>query len=201
MDQNLAQVAQIPTATLHEAMGKYGALPAAIKPLNPAMKLCGTAVPIHTMPGDNLLLHRGIAHASPGDVLVVHVSGHYEAGYWGEIMTVAAQARELAGLVIDGCVRDADPIEASGFPVFCRGLCIHGTTKFGRGTLNQPIVIGNVTIQPGDIIVGYRDGVVVVPRDRLVEAITAAHAREAKESKTIASLKEGKTTLEIYGWT
>ena len=152
------------------------------------------------MPGDNLLLHKAIASATTGDVLVVNVSGHYESGYWGENMTVAAQARGLRGLVIDGCVRDADPIEALGFPVFCRGLCIHGTTKFGRGTLNQPIVICNVTIQPGDIIVGDCDGVVVVPRDRLDETISAALTREAKEANTMTKLREGKTTLEIYGW-
>lgn len=199
-DALLAQVGQIATATLHEAMGKAGALPPAIKPLNPKMKLWGTAVPVHTMPGDNLMLHRAVAQATAGDVLVVDVSGHHEAGYWGEIMTVAAQTRQLAGLVIDGCVRDADPIEALDFPVFCRGLCIQGTTKFGRGTLNQPIVIGNVTIEPGDVVVGDRDGVVVVPSRRLQQVIEASRSREAKETDTMAALRQGKTTLEIYGW-
>lgn len=187
-------------ATLHEAMGKYGALPAAIKPISPDMKLCGTAFTIHTMPGDNLLLHKAIASAATGDVLVADVSEHYEAGYWGEIMTVAAQTRGLGGLVMDGCVRDADRIEALGFPVFCRGLCIQGTTKAGRGNLNQPITVGKVTVQPGDVIVGDRDGVVAIPRDRIEQVVQAALAREAKEANTIAKLREGKTTLEIYGW-
>lgn len=199
-DSLLAQLAAFPTATLHEAMGKIGALPSAIKPLNPKMKLAGTAVTVHTMPGDNLLLHRAVALASPGDVLVVNVSGHFEAGYWGEIMTVAALQRGLGGLVIDGCVRDADPIEELGFPVFCRGLCIKGTTKYGKGSLIQPLVIGGTPVLPGDIVVGDRDGVVVVPRERLQATIDNAAKREQKEAATMAELRKGRTTLEIYGW-
>lgn len=193
-------VSAIPSATLHEAMGKTGALPSAIKPLNEDMKLCGTALTVKTMPGDNLLLHRALAKASSGDVLVVNVSNHYQAGYWGEIMTVAAQQRGVAGLVIDGCVRDAEAIEALGFPLFCRGLCIRGTTKFGRGSLNQPLIIGDTFIEPGDIIVGDRDGLVAVPRERLQAAIDNAKLREQKEAATMAELRKGRTTLDIYGW-
>ena len=201
MSQELIrQISAFPTATLHEAMGKYGALPSAIKPISPEMRVGGTALPVHTMPGDNMLLHRAIAQASAGDVIIAHVSDFWEAGYWGEIMAVGAQARGIAGLVIDGCVRDADPITALGFPVFARGLCIQGTTKFGNGRLNQPITIGQVTIHPGDIVVGDRDGVVIVPAGRLTETIEKAHAREAKEAQVMARLRAGETTLDIYGW-
>jgi 4-hydroxy-4-methyl-2-oxoglutarate aldolase len=201
MSQELIQqLSAFPTATLHEAMGKYGALPSGIKPISPEMKVCGTAVTVHSMPRDNMMLHRAIAQAATGDVIIAHVSDFWEAGYWGEIMAVAAQARGIAGLVIDGCVRDADPITALGFPVFARGLCIHGTTKFGDGTLNQPITIGQVTIHPGDVIVGDRDGVVIVPADRLAETITKAQAREDKEAQVMSRLRDGETTLEIYGW-
>jgi 4-hydroxy-4-methyl-2-oxoglutarate aldolase len=196
----IQQIRAFPTATLHEAMGKYGALPSGIKPISPEMKVCGTAVTVHSMPRDNMMLHRAIAQAATGDVIIAHVSDFWEAGYWGEIMAVAAQARGIAGLVIDGCVRDADPITALGFPVFARGLCIHGTTKFGDGTLNQPITIGQVTIHPGDVIVGDRDGVVIVPADRLAETITKAQAREDKEAQVMSRLRDGETTLEIYGW-
>jgi 4-hydroxy-4-methyl-2-oxoglutarate aldolase len=201
MSQELIQqLSEFSTATLHEAMGKYGALPSGIKPVSPEMKVCGTAVTVHSMPRDNMILHRAIAQAATGDVIIAHVSDFWEAGYWGEIMAVAAQARGIAGLVIDGCVRDADPITALGFPVFARGLCIHGTTKFGDGTLNQPITIGQVTIHPGDVIVGDRDGVVIVPADRLAETITKAQAREDKEAQVMSRLRDGETTLEIYGW-
>jgi len=196
----IKQLATYSAATIHEALGKRGALPSGIKPLAPAMQVCGTAFTIHSMPGDNLLLHRAIAAASPNDVLIANVSGFYEAGYWGEILSVAAQVRGIAGLVIDGCIRDAKEIEALAFPVFCRGLCIRGTTKHGSGSLNDPISIGNVLITPGDVVVGDRDGVVIVPATRIEETINNCEVRIAKEQRTMQALREGKITLEIYGW-
>ena len=194
------QLAQFPTATIHEAIGKLGALPSAIKPIASSMKLCGTAFTIDSMPADNLLLHRAVAQARAGDILVAKMSDHYEAGYWGELLTVAAMQQGIAGLVIDACVRDADPIEALGFPVFSRGLCIRGTTKYGNGFLNEPIIIGDVLIRAGDMVVGDRDGVVVIPVNRAAEAIEKSKAREAREAHTLEQLRSGKTTLEIYGW-
>lgn len=196
----IKEVGAISTATIHEAMGKTGALPPAIKPLNQNMKVCGTAFTVQTIPGDNLLLHRALAAASAGDVLVVNVSDFYEAGYWGEIMTVAALQKGIAGLVIDGCVRDAEAIEELAFPLFSRGLCIKGTTKFGQGTLKQSIIIGDTKVRPGDIVVGDRDGVVVVPSGHLQTTIEVAKKREQKEAATMAELRNGRTTLEIYGW-
>ncbi|MCB0028128.1 MAG: hypothetical protein KDE28_09495, partial [Anaerolineales bacterium] len=121
----------------------------------------------------------------------------WEAGYWGEVMAVSAVARGLNGLVIDGCVRDADPIEELGFPVFARGLCMRGTVKGGLGELNTPIVIGDVVIQPGDIVVGDRDGVVIVPQGRVAEAIAKSRQREAHEAELMAQLRAGKTTVEL----
>ena len=196
----IKEIGSYSAATIHEAMGKQGALPSGIKPINPATRLYGTAYTVQSIPGDNLLLHRAIAAASAGDIIIADVSGFYEAGYWGEIMSVASQARGIAGLVIDGCVRDAIEIEALGFPVFCRGLCIRGTTKHGAGSLNQPISIGDIHIAPGDVIVGDRDGVVVVPATRVEETVAKCAARVEKEQRTMQALREGKTTLEIYGW-
>lgn len=193
-------IATYSSATIHEALGKQGALPAAIKAISPTMQVCGRAFTVQSMPGDNLLLHRAIAAAAAGDVLVVDVSGFYERGYWGEILTVASQARSIVGLVIDGCVRDANEIEALEFPVFCRGLCIKGTTKHGTGSLNTPIILGGARIEPGDIVRGDRDGVVVVPAARVEETIDRCKARVAKEQRTMQALREGVTTLEIYGW-
>ena len=197
---NYLKLAQFGAATIHEALGKYGALPSAIKPLNEGSKVCGPAVTVQTMPRDNLLIHKAIYEAAEGAVLIVNCSGFYEAGYWGDIMGTAAQAVGLNGLVIDGCVRDGAELDEMGFPVFCRGLCIHGTTKFGKGTINQSIVIGDVQIQAGDIVVGDRDGVVVVPQGRIDEAIEKSAVREAYEEEKRQMLKAGKTTLELFGW-
>jgi len=196
----IKQLSQFSAATIHEALGKYGNLPSAIKPISATMKVCGMAYTVKTMPRDNILLHRAYAYAKPGDVIIANCSGFYEAGYWGDLMSLGAKTKGINGLVIDGCVRDADDIEAMGFPVFSRGLCILGTSNHGDGFLNEPIVIGDVLINPGDIIIGDRDGVVVVPQNRITEAIEKSAAREAKEENVRRQLREGKTSLQIYGW-
>ena len=196
----IKQLSQFSAATIHEALGKYGNLPSAIKPISATMKVCGPAYTVKTMPGDNILLHRAYAYAKPGDVIIANCSGFYEAGYWGDLMSLGAKIKGINGLVIDGCIRDADDIEAMGFPVFSRGLCILGTSNHGDGFLNKPIVIGDVLINPGDIIIGDRDGVVVVPQNRITEAIEKSAAREAKEENVRRQLREGKTSLQIYGW-
>lgn len=186
------------TATVHEALGKKGALPSGIKPVAKGMKLCGPAFTVNSMPMDNLILHEALIQAQPGDVLVVTVSGHYEAGYWGEIMAVAAQARGIAGLVIDGCVRDSREMTSMNFPVFSRGLCIRGTTKHGGGALAAPLAIGDVVISQGDMILGDDDGVVVVGKEDFATIVEKSEQRVAAEDKIMARLKAGETTMDIY---
>ena len=192
----------LPAATLHEAGGRIGVMPSAIKPVAPAFRICGPAVTVHSPGGDNLWLHRAIYVAQPGDVLVVHVSGAYDFGYWGEIMSAAAKARQLGGLVIDGCVRDGGILADFGFPVFARGLCIRGTGKdFGaRGWINHPVLFDDLTVHAGDLIVGDTDGVVAVPRGRAAEVVALATAREAKEAAIIGRIEGGERTLEVYNF-
>jgi len=192
----------LPTATLHEAGGRIGALPWAIKPVAPSMRVCGPAVTVQSPGGDNLWLHRALYVARPGDVLVVHVSGEHDYGYWGEIMATAAQARKLGGLVIDGCVRDGVLLAQLGFPVFARGLCIRGTGKdFGaRGWINHPLLLDDIQVHPGDLIVGDGDGVVALPRERAAQVVAAAQAREAKEAGIIGRIQAGERTLELYNF-
>jgi 4-hydroxy-4-methyl-2-oxoglutarate aldolase len=193
---------QLPSATLHEAGGRIGVMPAAIKPVVPAFRLCGPAVTVHSPGGDNLWLHRAIYVAQPGDVLVVHVGGAYDFGYWGEIMSCAARARGLAGLVIDGCVRDGGILADFGLPVFARGLCIRGTGKDddARGWVNFPTLFDDLTVNPGDLIVGDTDGVVAIPRERAAEVVAAAEQREAKEAAILERLRAGERTLEVYNF-
>ena len=190
----------LPAATLHEAGGKIGALPSAIKAVAPGFRICGTAVTVHSPGGDNLWLHRALVLAQPGDVLVVYTSGVYEHGYWGEVMTTAAKVRGLAGLVIDGAVRDADLLESIGFPVFSRGLSIRGTGKdYGAiGWINEPVTIGNVTVSAGDLIVGDRDGVVAIPRERAADVVAKAAQREADEAAICKRIEAGESTMQIY---
>jgi 4-hydroxy-4-methyl-2-oxoglutarate aldolase len=195
-------VRPLSTATLHEAASKGGALPSSIKPIAPQFRLCGPAITVHSPGGDNLWLHRAIYAAHAGDVLVVHTSGQYQHGYWGEIMSTAAKVRGLGGLVIDGCVRDGDLLAHIGFPVFSRGLCIRGTSKdFGaRGWINAPLLIEDVLVHPGDLIVGDGDGVVCIAGNQVEQVLMAARQRERQEADILERLKQGGTTLDIYGW-
>jgi 4-hydroxy-4-methyl-2-oxoglutarate aldolase len=196
------RAAAFPSSTLHEAAGKIGALPSLIKPMAPSFKICGPAVTVHSPGGDNLWLHRGICAAKPGDVLVVYVSDHYEAGYWGEVMSTAAKARGLNGLVIDGSVRDGELLEGKGFPVFARGLCIRGTGKDfdARGWINAPVLFGDVVIRAGDLVVGDTDGVVVIPQARIAQTLEAAQQREEFEADIMRRLEAGENTLDLFGW-
>lgn len=198
----LEEARRLGTATLYEAAGQRGALPSGIKPISKGMRIAGPAFTVETPPGNNLWVHRALAAATPGDVLVVATSGHHEAGYWGDIMTVAALARGIAGLVIDGCVRDSEAIARLEFPVFARGLSIRGTKKDARATgyLQSPITLGDVTVEPDDLVVGDADGVVVVSRASLAEVLERARERERREAEVIERLRKGETTLEIYGW-
>jgi 4-hydroxy-4-methyl-2-oxoglutarate aldolase len=190
------------TATLHEAGGKIGALPPAIKPMDPSFSIAGPAFTVHSPPSDNLWLHRAIAIAKPGDILVVYTEGVYEHGYWGEIMSTAGNAAKLGGLVIDACVRDGALLGKVGFPVFARGLCIRGTGKdFGaRGWINHPLLLGDVTVEAGDLIVGDTDGVVAIPRAKIETVVQKSREREDKEAETMRQLTAGQKSIDLYGW-
>lgn len=203
MDRDLAQEAlRLGSATLYEAAGQTGALPSAIKPISPTMRIAGPAFPVATAPGNNLWVHRALAAAAPGDVLVVSTAGHHDAGYWGDIMTVAALARKVAGLVIDGCVRDSEAIEKLQFSVFARGLSIRGTNKdtAAPGSLRETITLVDARVEPGDLVVGDADGVVAIPKARVAEVLEKARERERREAEVVDRLRKGETTLEIYGW-
>jgi len=150
------------TATVHEASGRKGAVDCDIKPITKGVRICGPAFTVQCHPGDNLMLHKALEKAQPRDVVVASVGGHYEAGYWGALMATSALARSFGGLAIDGCVRDSAEMIDMGFPVFCRGFCIRGTTKAILGLINYPTIFGGVLVNPGDLILGDDDGIVIV---------------------------------------
>ncbi len=200
MQEKINKLGTYGTATIHEALGKIGNLPYEIKGLTTTTKVCGPAYTVKCKAYNNINLHRAYAYAPKGSVIVADCSGGYDAGYWGDLLTSGSMKQGVIGLVIDACVRDADEIEELGFPVFCRGLCIRGTGKDPEGTIGETITIGEVTVHPGDIIIGDRDGVMVVPQDRIDEAIEKSEAREQKEANVRARLNEGETSLQIYGW-
>jgi 4-hydroxy-4-methyl-2-oxoglutarate aldolase len=190
---------QLGSATLHEAQGQTGALASALKPLDPFRRLAGPAMTIDAKPGDNLVIHHALRFAQPGDVLVIDAKGYAEAGPWGDILTLAAQKIGVAGLIIDGAVRDGDSILEMGFPVFSRGLSICATQKNQPGQINVPIVCGGVAINPGDWVMGDRDGVVIIPRHNVAAVIVAAKKRETAENALRKGIAAGKSTVELLG--
>lgn len=204
MDQHVSiatlhALRQLGAATIYEAQGAKGALDSGIKPIAPGMRLAGPALTVDTRPADNLMLHYAMLKAQPGDVLVVDAKGFLEAGVWGDVFTEQAQRIGLAGLVIHGAVRDAAAMTEAGFPVFSRGLSIKGTGKHQPGRLNVTVTIGDVGIDPGDIIVGDRDGVVVVRRHEVDAVLLKSRQREEKEARFRQQIRDGATTVELLG--
>lgn len=193
----IEKLRRIGAATLHEAQGQTGALDAGLKPLDPGLRLAGPAFTVECRAHDNLAIHLAVTKARPGDVLVVDAQGFPEAGPWGDILTLAAQKRGIAGLVIDGAARDSEEIIAMGFPVFARGLSIKGTLKNQPGRVGEPVLCGGQRIRTGDVIVGDRDGLVVLPGERLDKVIAAAEKREEAERRMRERIEAGETTVEI----
>ncbi|PLW78594.1 4-carboxy-4-hydroxy-2-oxoadipate aldolase/oxaloacetate decarboxylase [Cohaesibacter celericrescens] len=186
-------------ATIHEAQGRRGAIASRIKPIYNGMTVCGPAITIRAHPGDNIMLQLAISIAKPGDVLVFATDESSEQGCFGEVLGTWAQARGIAGLVTDSGVRDGPALNKNGFSVFSPGLCIKGTVKETPGFINQPISFGGEIINPGDIIVGDDDGLVVVRPHEAMEIAAESKKRDDAEAVLMAKLKEGTNLLEAVG--
>jgi 4-hydroxy-4-methyl-2-oxoglutarate aldolase len=193
----IRQLSEFDAATLYEATGQRGMVDPAIRPMWNGAHVCGPAITVSCPPRDNLMLHHAVALAAAGNVLVATAERYQLAGAWGEVLSVAAQARGIAGLVIDGTVRDIEAITQRRFPVFSRGLAIGACKKEKIGTLNEPIDLGGVNVRSGDIVVGTRDGVVILTSQTIEHVLQAAIARRDRESEIFRQLNHGKTTIEI----
>ena len=188
---------EIGTATVHEASGKKGYVDCGIKPIAKGIRLCGPAFTVQCHPRDNLMLHKALERAQPGDILVASVGGYYEAGYWGGLMATSAVARKIGGLAIDGCIRDSEEMIRMGFPIFCRGSCILGTTKTGLGLINHPALFGGMVVNPGDLILGDDDGMVIVERTECKTVLEKSIERVETEKKKAVQLAAGVSSVEF----
>lgn len=184
------------SATVYEASGRKGYVDYQIKPINKGIKICGSVFTVQCVPGDNLMLHKALERAQEGDVIVATAGKAYDYGYWGELMAVSAMAKKIEGLVIDGCVRDSQDINEMGFPVFSRGLCIRGTKKEKLGLINYPLNFGGVVVNPGDIVIGDNDGLVIVNQEEAEDILESSINRVEKEIKKAKVLAEGVTSVE-----
>ncbi|MBB4349235.1 4-carboxy-4-hydroxy-2-oxoadipate aldolase/oxaloacetate decarboxylase [Aliirhizobium cellulosilyticum] len=190
-------LAKFSPATIHEAQGRRGALSSRLKPVDYRMKLCGPAFTVKSSPRDNIMLQLAINYAKPGDIIVVSAGEYEEAGSFGDVLANACLAKGIGGLVTDTGVRDTLQLRELGFPVFSLSTCIKGTVKETIGTTNDSIIVGGEIINPGDVIVGDADGLVVVRRSEVAEAAKLSQEREDAEAGFIEAYKAGKSVIEV----
>ena len=191
------QLAQFDTGTLCET-GATAFAPG-LRPLWPCGRIVGRALTVELPAGQNLMFHRAVARAEPGDVIVARC-GDALHGYWGEVLAVAARAAGIAGLVVDGSVRDLEAIREVGFPVFAAGTALPGTGKLADGSVGATIEVRGATVARGDIVVADESGVVVMPPESVDGVIQRAVARTEMERGVIERLRQGETTLELLGF-
>lgn len=193
------QFADIPTSILSDSMNRFQAMDAGIQPLRENTTLLGVAFTVQAMESCNWEAHHALALAKPGDVLVIAARGGMNNAVWGHVMTAAAKVRGLAGVVIDGCIRDTAENRADTLPIYCRGSAAGGPHKGWRGNINVPVACAGVVVNPGDLIVGDDDGVVVIPQAKAHDVLAEAKTRIAGEEEWYRRIATGETTVDILG--
>jgi RraA family protein len=188
----LAALREVATAHLSDNMHRMSAVAAEIRPCHKGGKLVGPALTVKVPPGDNLMVHKAIDIARPGDVIVVDAGGVIAQAIIGEIMSLHAEKRGVAGMIIDGAVRDAGALAASPFPVYARGVTHRGPYKNGPGEINVPVSIGGLVVNPGDIIVGDEDGLLAIAPAEAPRLAKLAADYGRKEQDVLAAIRAGK---------
>ncbi|PLR63809.1 methyltransferase [Pseudomonas sp. QC2] len=182
----------VPVANISDSMNRMTAGGASLQPMHHKGVLVGPALTVKARPGDNLMLHHALDIAQPGDVIVVDAGGDLSNALIGEMMVAYAIKKGVAGIVINGAIRDAASIGAGDFPVFAAGITHRGPYKDGPGEVNVPIALGGMVIEPGDLVIGDEDGLLCVPFDQVGEVYDRAYAKHAAEQKQLEQIALGE---------
>lgn len=187
---------ELPVANVSDCMARMSAAGAQLRPYHARGVLAGPAFTVRTRPGDNLMIHKALHLAEPGDVIVVDAGGDVTNALIGELMVATAIKRGIAGFVMNGAIRDVDAIGAGTFPVYAAGVTHRGPYKDGPGEINVPIALNGMVIEPGDLILGDADGLLCVPFDDAASLLEATRHKQEAERITIREIEDGTLDTE-----
>ncbi len=197
MPDLIEQFRKIPVANISDVMNRMSATATRLRPYHDGSVMCGQALTVDSRPGDNLMVHKALHIAQPGDVLIVDAKGELTNAIVGEFMIDEAKRAGVAGLVIDGAIRDVAAIRSGSMPVYAAGVTHRGPYKDGPGEVNVVVSVGGMVVKPGDIIVGDEDGVLAIPLEHAKDVLKAALAKQAAEQAQWIQVRAG---TRDYSW-
>jgi 4-hydroxy-4-methyl-2-oxoglutarate aldolase len=194
-----AAIAALGVATVHEAAGRVGIVDVPLIRVVPGSRVAGPARTALCQPGDNTMVHAAVAHARPGDVLVLTSTEPAPVALVGELLATQAQRQGVAGVLVDGAIRDLDELAELGLPIWTRHVRAQGATKGQVGKLDVPVVVGRVEIRPGDLVVLDGDGALALPAERLDEVLPLAVERTERETAMRRRYQDGELSYDLQG--